>query len=196
MASASCSRAAATLFQRIIQVRSRATPRRGQPENDSRSERENQCKREHRAIDAQRQAYRQMQRWQEKCQQVRSPQREEYSPDATCGGEQETFDEQLAQQPFAAGSQRSAYGNFPFAGGRASEQQVRHVDASNQQYEQSNYHQKAQNASKKILHAIVRAPYRRQENSDALLRIRIFLLKIGVQRGHLGLRLRDGYARF
>src|SRR3984957_655898 len=137
-----------------------------------------------------------MQRREEECQKVRSPNREKYSSDPPCRSEQQALDEQLAQQPFATGSQCCAYGNFPFARGRAGKQQVRHVDARNQKHEQSNYHQEAENTAKKILHSIVRAPDRRQENSNTLLGVWIFLLEIGGQRGELGLRLRHGYAGF
>src|ERR1700722_20527289 len=102
-----------------------------------------------------------MQRWKEKSQEVGSPQGEKYSSDAPCSGEQQTFDQQLAQQTFATGSQCSADSNFSLARGRTREQQVRHVDACNQQNEQSHDHQEAENAAKKILHAIVRSPDRR-----------------------------------
>src|SRR5256884_6986485 len=45
----------------------------------------------------------------------------------------ETFDEQLANELAASGTNRGAHGNFFFAGSGASEKQVGHVAASDQE---------------------------------------------------------------
>src|SRR5271156_5787416 len=109
-----------------------------------------------------------MRRRQEKAQKIRAPQRQDDSAGATRSGQQQAFDEELANQASAAGTQRRAHRHFFFTCRSASQQQIRHVDAGDQQDQHGYDHQEPENAAEKILYAVMRFPHWRHVNADAV----------------------------
>ncbi len=57
----------------------------------------------------------------------RRPERDEHAEETTGHGEQQGFRQELADQPAAIGPNRVPHGDFPDAGGRAGQEQVRGI---------------------------------------------------------------------
>src|SRR5207253_497965 len=71
--------------------------------------------------------------WDERHDPFEAAIRKETTCCAAGKSQNETFDEQLANELAASGTNRGAHGNFFFAGSGASEKQVGHVAASDQE---------------------------------------------------------------
>ena len=138
-----------------------------------------------------------MRRRHEQAQKIRAPKRQHDSTGATRGRQQQAFHEQLANQASAAGTERRAHRDFLFTRRGASQQQICHVDAGDQQHQHGYDHQESQHATEKILHAVMGLPYGRHIHTHAVadVGIGIFLRQMPRDGGEFRLRLCDRHAR-
>ena len=75
--------------------------------------------------------------------------------DAAARREHQAFSKHLAHQPAAAGAKRRAHAELALARGAARQQQIRDVDAGNEQHERNRAHQREQRRPELSHHLIL-----------------------------------------
>ncbi len=73
--------------------------------------------------------------WEKSHQRLCAPGRKQHSQSRSQSGEQQTFRQQLPDDSRPSRAQRDPYRDFPRAGRRARQQQVRDIETGNQQHE-------------------------------------------------------------
>ena len=109
-------------------------------------------------------------------EEIESPAREKHAGGATRQPEQDTFGEQLPNEPGAARAERSANGEFAMSRGGAGEEQIGDVGAGNEQDAADGAKQRVEDGAH-IAHRIVED--RRHGDAPAFVRV-------GVLAGELG----------
>ena len=124
---------ASALLQHVVQIHLGRAPRRRDPKEQPCGDRQPDRKRQHRTIEMHT-LHRKNIRRQCAVDRVHGPARTGETRHAADHRERHALREQLAQQPRAARTHRRAHGHFPLPRGRACQQQIRNIRASNQKH--------------------------------------------------------------
>ena len=145
-----------------------------QPGGDGDGEREEQ----HGPVNVQRHEFADL-RGQQVRQQRHSPERQHKSGKTAGAREQQAFDEQLPEQPPAAGAEREPHRDFLPPLRRTAEQEVGHVGAGDEQHDQHRPEQRRQRRAD----ARSRQAFLQRHHGDAVARV-AFGIFLGQSRGH------------
>ena len=178
-------RRARHLFQDLVQVGLRRMERRRDAEQQTGRDRQHQREQQHRRVDADF-GHRQQVRRHHRVDRVHTPERREQSHGATDRRQHQTFDEQLTQQPSAAGADGGADGDLFLPRGRAREQQVRDIRGRDQQHAADRAQQHDEPGLQLRVHEEVVEIH---QLDSPLLRLRILLAYVSRDDVHLGLGL-------
>src|SRR6266403_2611452 len=108
-------------------------------------------------------------------------------------GEQQTFHEQLAGDAPAAGADGGSNGHLALATGSTGEEQAGDIGTGDEEDKRDGAKENQQGGAQRAGNLIAE---RHDVDAPVALGIRIFVLKLGGDGGHLGLRLRIGGAGF
>ncbi len=125
-------RTAAAVPHRVLWRESRSAQRRHESEGQSGGDRYGRRKRQHAPVE--REPGRVARRLgHQPFEKAHGGNRESYPAERSQCGERQALGEELTDEPSAPGAQRHAHRDFPAAGGAAREQQIRQIDACDQQ---------------------------------------------------------------